>query len=112
MATTRRLQRVLGTPVDGIISSQPVAWRDENPGLATGWRWVPNPLGSQAMTALQARLGFPDGPRDGLVGPYTIRGLQRQLAVNTVAGTLSPEASPSMAPHPRLNRTSIVWGKS
>src|SRR3546814_6626494 len=107
MATTRRLQRVLGTPVDGILSSQPVAWRDENPGLATGWRWVPNPLGSQAMTALQARLGSPEGQRDGLVGPYTIRGLQRHLGVKTVDGHLSRESRTIMALQRRLNNGKV-----
>ena len=106
-ATTRRLQRVLGTPVDGIISSQPVAWRDENPGLATGWRWVTNPLGSQAMKALQKHLGFPAGQRDGLVGPYTVRGLQRHLGMKTVDGHLSRESRTIMALQRRLNENRI-----
>ena len=38
--TTRALQQVLGTPVDGVVSSQSAAWRSQNPGLTTGWEWI------------------------------------------------------------------------
>lgn len=101
-ATTARLQRVLDTLVDGIVSSQPVAWRNENPGLVSGWRWVPNPVGSKVITALQDHLNLPPGQRDGLVGPYTIRALQRYLGT-PVDGILSRESKAIMALQRRLN---------
>lgn len=101
-ATTARLQRVLGTPVDGIVSSQPVEWRTENPGLTTGWRWVNHPLGSKVIHALQDVLELPHGQRDGLVGPYTIRALQRHLGVKTVDGHLSRESRTIRALQRRL----------
>ena len=40
-ATTSALQEVLGTPVDGIVSSQNESWRKYNPALTSGWEWVP-----------------------------------------------------------------------
>lgn len=76
--TTRALQARLGTPVDGIISSQETANRDYVPAAGTGWEWSSNPAGSQAITALQARLGVPG---DGIIGPKTITALQARLAV-------------------------------
>ncbi len=106
-ATTRRLQKVLGTPVDGIVSSQPVEWRAENPGLATGWRWVNHPLGSKVIHALQDALELPHGQRDGLVGPYTIRALQRHLGVKTVDGHLSRQSRTIMALQERLNNGKV-----
>lgn len=106
-SVTARLQRVLGTTVDGIVSSQPIEWRDENPGLTTGWRWVPNPIGSQVIEALQAHLNFPPRQRDGLIGPYTIRGLQRHLGVKTVDGHLSRMSRTIMALQRNLNEGKV-----
>ena len=74
--TTRALQRVLGTPVDGIVSSQSSAWRSQNPGLTSGWEWVSDPVGSQLIQALQRKLGV---EADGLIGPGTIRALQQRM---------------------------------
>jgi hypothetical protein len=76
--TTRLLQDSLGTPVDGIISSQETANRDYVPAAGTGWEWSSNPAGSQAITALQARLGV---ATDGIIGPQTIIALQARLGV-------------------------------
>ena len=39
-ATTSALQEVLGTPVDGIVSSQNESWRKYNPALTSGWKWI------------------------------------------------------------------------
>ena len=75
-ATTAALQRALGTPADGIVSSQSATWRDRNAGLTTGWQWVRSPRGSKAIAALQRRLGV---KADGLIGPATIRALQKRL---------------------------------
>lgn len=77
-ATTRALQALLGTPVDGIISSQEAANRDYVPAAGTGWEWSSNPDGSQAIAALQAHLAV---PVDGIIGPQTITALQGRLAV-------------------------------
>lgn len=73
---TTRLQEELGTPVDGVVSFQPVAFRDQNPGLLSGWEWTKNPRSSNVIEALQEAIGV---TRDGRIGPDTIRGLQRKL---------------------------------
>lgn len=75
-ATTRQLQRELGTPVDGEVSFQPVAYRDDNPGLLSGWDWTSNPRSSNVIEALQQKLGVAD---DGRIGPNTITALQEKL---------------------------------
>ncbi|MGW2091292.1 peptidoglycan recognition protein family protein [Promicromonospora sukumoe] len=102
-STTRRLQQELGTPVDGVVSSQSVAWRDVNPGLTTGWRWVADAQGSRVIAALQRRIGMPSGQRDGKIGPQTIRALQRHLGTR-VDGVISRESSAVMALQRRLNQ--------
>lgn len=102
-ATTRRLQKVLGTPVDGVVSSQPSAWRAKNPGLAGGWKWVAKPAGSQAIRALQGRLGV---KTDGLIGPNTIKALQRRLGT-TADGELWKPSAAIKALQRRLNKNTI-----
>lgn len=77
--TTKALQQVLGTPVDGKVSFQPVAFRDQNPGLMSGWQWTSNPRSSNVIEALQEKLGVPKSKRDGRIGPDTISRLQRKL---------------------------------
>ena len=75
-ATTSALQEVLGTPVDGIVSSQNEGWRKYNPALTSGWEWVPRETatGSTVIAELQSRIG---ANSDGLLGQSTIRLLQR-----------------------------------
>ena len=80
--TTRTLQRLLGTPQDGVISSQDQGRRVNVPAAGDGWEWVSNPQGSQAIKAYQSRLGV---AADGIIGPGTIRRLQDHLGV-TVDG--------------------------
>lgn len=105
--TTARLQRVLGTTVDSIVSSQTAAWRNQNPGLTTGWRWVTQGIGSKVITALQTDvLELPSGQRDGLIGPYTIRRLQAHLGT-PVDGILSRESKAIMALQRRLNEGKV-----
>lgn len=77
-ATTRRLQQVLGTTVDGIVSSQSSAWKYRNPGLGSGWQWVNNPKGSTVIKAMQKKLGVRS---DGLIGPATINALSKRYGV-------------------------------
>lgn len=104
--TTRRLQRALGTPVDGVVSSQARVWKADNPGLTTGWQWVADADGSQVIAALQARIGMPKSKRDGRIGPETIRALQRWLGT-PVDGVLSRESRAIMALQRRLNEGKI-----
>jgi len=106
-ATTARLQRVLGTPVDGIVSSQTARWRDSNPGLTTGWRWTARGRGSQVIFALQDALELPHGQRDGLVGPYTISRLQAHLGTSTHDGVLSRNSRTIMALQRHLEEGSV-----
>ena len=79
-ATTRRLQQVLGTPQDGIVSSQNAHWKHAGivPGLTSGWEWVSNPTGSTVMRAIQARIG---AGADGILGPGTIKALEAHYGI-------------------------------
>lgn len=77
-ATTAALQAYLGTPVDGTVSSQDGAWRENIPAAGAGWEFESDPDGSQVIAALQARLGV---AVDGILGPETIAALQARLGV-------------------------------
>lgn len=99
-ATTMALQHELGTPVDGVVSSQALRWRDDNPGLTTGWQWVRDPQGSLLITSMQQRLGV---FADGIVGPDTIRALQRHLSVRAVDGEIWNPSETVRALQRRLN---------
>lgn len=101
--TTRALQKVLGTPVDGVVSSQSSAWRSQNPGLTTGWEWVSSPRGSQVIQALQRKIGV---AVDGLIGPTTIRALQKRMGT-TQDGVLSKESTCITALQKRLQKGTI-----
>lgn len=100
-ATTRRAQEVLGTPVDGVVSSQDVAWASQNPALTGGWEWTASgtAVGSQLIRAMQQRLGV---TVDGLVGPATIRALQSRMGT-PVDGHLDEQSSCVIALQTRLN---------
>lgn len=94
--TTRALQQALGTPVDGVISSQP-----RNPvteALYGGVTWGNN--GSPMVRALQRKVG---ATRDGKLGPQTIRQLQSHLGT-PVDGVISrPSSMVVRAMQRRLN---------
>ena len=79
--TTKRLQEIFGTPVDGKISNQWASYEGDNPGLVSGWDWkpVPNGKGSQLIKALQKWAGMPLSAQDGEIGPGTIKALQKKL---------------------------------
>ena len=85
--TTAGLQEVLGTPVDGIVSSQNESWRKYNPALTSGWEWVPasDATGSTVISAMQSRIGV---AADGLIGPETIRALAHYLKWSDDSGVL------------------------
>lgn len=99
MSTTRALQRILGTPVDGEVSSQSVVWRDKNPGLTFGWKWTTLPVGSQLIAAMQKKMGLKD---DGLIGPNTINALGRRYGI-TGDGRLDGPSLTIRAMQKRLN---------
>lgn len=101
-ATTRALQSALGTPVDGIISGQNVAYARSNPGLQpTTWQWVPGSRasGSQLIVALQRKVG---ASADGLAGPNTFKALQRHLGTSA-DGVMSNPSQAIMELQKRLN---------
>lgn len=70
--TTRALQRLFGTPEDGIVSHQYV--ENHQPALTSGWEWDDTLGGSTLIRAMQAKLGC---VVDGLIGPGTIARLQQ-----------------------------------
>lgn len=81
--TTKWLQRRLkeaglySGAIDGRIDSQNRRWRSRNKGLTTGWQWRKRGYtGSRTIRALQGVVG---AKQDGLVGPQTIKALQRWL---------------------------------
>lgn len=82
-ATVKKLQQVLGTTVDGVLSGQSAASRSLHSAI--------NAIqygrgGSQAVRALQKKLGV---DTDGLLGPNTIRAWQKKLGV-TVDASFGP----------------------
>ena len=88
--TTRKLQQIFGTTVDGVISNQWAIYKSTNPGLTSGWNWIANPNGngSQLIKAMQKWAGMSSQDQDGEIGPATIRAFQRKLGT-TVDGTVS-----------------------
>lgn len=90
-ATTRALQRYLGTPVDGIVSGQRTVYRKHWPScLASSWQWGRSGS-SQMIAALQRLIGC---GADGIAGPATCKALQRRLgvAVDGIAGPKTVKA--------------------
>lgn len=87
--TTKALQKLLGTPVDGEVSFQPVAFKAQNPGLLSGWEWTKRPRSSNVIEALQKKLGV---TADGRIGPNTIKALQRKLGTGVDGKVSSPSA--------------------
>lgn len=86
-ATTKALQELLGTPVDGKVSGQPNAYKASNPGLLSGWQWTSNPSSSPMIAALQRKLGTND---DGRIGPATIKALQSKLGTGVDGKVSNP----------------------
>lgn len=87
--TTAALQQILGTPIDGIVSSQELTNRQLMPACTDGWEWEIDPDGSAVIAAMQARLGT---PIDGIMGPTTINALSARYGIKN-NGTLG---SPSL----------------
>lgn len=81
--TTRALQRINGTPIDGIISSQYAPNMQYFPACAwagSGWQWEgESAQGSQLIAKMQK--AFRTTP-DGIAGPAFARGLQQYYKVS------------------------------
>lgn len=79
--TIRAAQHVFGTPEDGLVSSQYAGNREYCPNATSGWEWVGYGAaqGSQLIAKIQAWAGA--GSVDGLIGPETIKAIQRKLGV-------------------------------
>lgn len=80
---TRRAQKLLGTPVDGIISNQTEAWKT-NQGLTKGWDWTgkAGDGGSAFIRKHQLLLRsrrLYTGKIDGKIGPLYITALQKDV---------------------------------
>lgn len=75
--TTKRLQQILGTTVDGAVSHQYKTYKSDNPGLDSGWKWEDNPSGySPLIKAVQKKVG---ATQDGYIGPKTIKAIQKWM---------------------------------
>ena len=104
-ATIRRLQEVLGTTIDGVVSSQPAEYRAENPALTSGWEWTEgDPEGSAVIEALQATLGGCE--QDGLIGPETINRLEEHYGFEA-DGVLDGPSNTVIALQRALNNGAI-----
>lgn len=81
VTTTKKLQQIFKTPVDGIISNQYAMYKDDNPGLVSGWDWKekPNGHGSMLIKAMQKWAGMPARQQDGEWGPMTCKAVQKKL---------------------------------
>lgn len=79
--TTKRLQQIFGTPVDGKVSNQWAMYKATNPGLTTGWCWHTKPTGNGSLliNAMQKWAGMPENQRDGEWGPDTCKAVQKKL---------------------------------
>ena len=83
--TVSQWQRVMGTPVDGVISGQHrVRYRPSLYSVSYGRH-----QGSTLIRAVQRKLGV---RVDGLIGPQTIKAMQRRLGVR-VDGILGPQTA-------------------
>lgn len=105
-STTRMAQAILGTTVDGIVSSQARVWATQNPGLTTGWQWVTEPRGSRFILAHQQLLqdrGRYLGALDGIVGPKYFYALQADLRMDTRDGEIWNPSAAVRALQLRLN---------
>lgn len=91
-ATTRRAQEVFGTPKDGIVSNQYLAYRINNPGLLDSsfeWEQVPRREGSALIKAIQKKIGV---RQDGFIGPQTIKAMQSWLGTPVDGRVDNPSA--------------------
>lgn len=76
--TTKKAQKVFGTTVDGKVSNQLSAYKASNPGLLSeSWEWQSKKSGNSPLVkAIQKWCG---ATQDGLIGPDTIKKMQKKL---------------------------------
>lgn len=74
-ATTKRLQQVLGTTVDGEVWHQWAA--NKQYAFTSGWKYDKTQKGSPVIKAMQKKLGV---NADGIIGKNTINALIRRYA--------------------------------
>ena len=93
-STTKRLQQIFGTPVDGVVSNQWSVYQYTNPGLMSGWDWQkkPNGKGSLLIKAMQKWAGMPASQQDGEFGPNTCRAFQKKLGTPQDGKVSNPSA--------------------
>jgi hypothetical protein len=91
-ATTRALQELMGTTVDGVISHQYKQSGVNYPGLHSA-QWDDSLIGSNLIRAMQAVLGI---EQDGLCGRDTITALQQRMGTG-VDGVISTPYSNMVA---------------
>ena len=93
-STTKRLQEIFGTTVDGKVSNQLAKYQYSNPGLKSGWEWLdkPNVKGSQLIKAMQKWAGMATNAQDGLIGPTTIKAFQKKLGTYVDGKVSNPSA--------------------
>ena len=73
--TSIKAQSIIGTPADGIVSSQDDVNQGYCPGCTSGWEWLNGgAVGSQLIIALQKVWG---AKSDGFFGPKTINAMIR-----------------------------------
>lgn len=95
-ATTRRLQQVLGTPADSVISGQP---RNTITNNIHSVRFGSGD--SLIVRAMQRRLGV---TIEGLIGPVTTRALQRRMGTPVTGGISRTNSSVVKEMQSRLNQ--------
>ena len=78
--TTRLLQKIFGTPVDGIVSNQdPAQKKYLLRADSSSWDFKGQGNGSDLIGAMQKKVGVKD---DGFMGPKTIKAWQKYLGVS------------------------------
>lgn len=93
--TTRRLQQVLGTPVDGVISNQ---YKNRVTSNIYSVRFGRG--GSTMVRKMQRRLGV---SADGYIGEITTKSLQRRLGTPVTGGISKTNSTVVKALQRRLN---------
>ena len=92
-ATTRRLQQIFGTTIDGKVSNQRAKYKSKNPGLQSStfeWETSPNGKGSKLIKAMQKWAGLPIKKRNGEIDDETIKAFQKKLGTTQDGYVSSP----------------------
>lgn len=108
-ATVRKLQSVLGTPVDGVVSAQPLENKKYLAACSStgAWQFTSKYGGGSTMIAkLQTKIGCTP---DGWFGSNSVKALQKYLGT-TVDGTLSEGSECVKAMQRKLNDGTFLNG--